>query len=107
MGLNNKRKKYVKIDRETGSDDILTLFDDVNIQLEDDIDNLTIHSNTEESVLKVSLKNELESDYEPLNLLVSKANQHVVKYRSIKKTQAEGSSKVEKEIKGKRKRNMK
>ena len=74
MGLNNKREKYVKIDRETGSDDILTLFDDVNIELEDDIDNLTIHSNTEESVLKESLKNELKSDYEPLNLLVSKAN---------------------------------
>ena len=74
MGLNNKREKYVKIDRETGSNDILTLFDDVNIELEDDIDNLTIHSNTEESVLKESLKNELKSDYEPLNLLVSKAN---------------------------------
>ena len=39
MDLKNKRKKYVKIDRETGSDEIFALFHEVNSDLEDDIDN--------------------------------------------------------------------
>ena len=37
MDLNNKRKRYVKIDRETGSDQTSTLLDEVNSDLEDDI----------------------------------------------------------------------
>ena len=37
--MNNKRKKYVKIDRETGSDEIFALLDEVNSDVEDDIDN--------------------------------------------------------------------
>ena len=37
--MNNKRKKYVKIDKETGSDEILALLNEVNSDLEDDIDN--------------------------------------------------------------------
>ena len=39
MDMNNKRKKYVKIDRETGSDEIFALLDEVNSDVEDDIDN--------------------------------------------------------------------
>ena len=35
MDLCNKRKKYVKIDRETGSDKIFELLDEVNSHLED------------------------------------------------------------------------
>ena len=39
MDMNNKRKKYVKIDRETGSDEIFALLDEVNSDVEDDSDN--------------------------------------------------------------------
>ena len=39
MDMNNKRKKYVKIDRETGSDAIFALWDELNSDVEDDIDN--------------------------------------------------------------------
>ena len=45
MDLNNKRKMYVKVYRETGSDDIFALLDKVNSDLEDDIDNLMNNSN--------------------------------------------------------------
>ena len=38
MALNNKRKEYVKIDRETGSADIFPLLDETNSDLEDDFD---------------------------------------------------------------------
>ena len=35
MHLNNKRKKYFKIDRETKSDEILALLTEVNSDLDD------------------------------------------------------------------------
>ena len=44
MDLNKRRKKYVKIDRETRSDEIFGLLDEVNSDLEDDIDNLKMQS---------------------------------------------------------------
>ena len=40
MDLNNKGQKYVKIDRETGSDETFALLDEVNSDLEDGIGNL-------------------------------------------------------------------
>ena len=46
MDLNNKSKKYVKIDRETGSDEIFALLDQVESDLEDDTDNLMNNSDT-------------------------------------------------------------
>ena len=54
-------------------------------------------------MLKVSLENQLDSDAEPSNLLVPKANDHVVESLTIEKTFEEGSSKAEKEVKEKRK----
>ena len=77
MDLNNKRKEPVKIDRETGSNEIFAWLDEVNSDLEDDIDNLMNDSDTE-FVSEESLENELDSDDEPLNLLVPEANYHVV-----------------------------
>ena len=38
--MNNKWINYVKTDRETGSDEIFALLDEVNNDLEDDTDNL-------------------------------------------------------------------
>ena len=43
----------------------------------------------------------MDSDYEPSNLLVPKANDHVVENLTIEKTFEEGSSKAEKEVKKK------
>ena len=77
MDLNNKRKEPVKIDRETGSNEIFAWLDEINSDLEDDIDNLMNDSDTE-FVSEESLENELDSDDEPLNLLVPEANYHVV-----------------------------
>ena len=102
MDLNNKRTKYVKIDKETESDEILALLDEVNSDLEDDIDNLMNKSDTE-FVLVESLENELNSDDEPLNLFVPEANYRVFENPTIEKTLEEGTSEVEKEVKGKRK----
>ena len=73
MNLNNKRKNYVKIDRETGSYEIIALLDEVRSDPENDIDNLMNDSDTE-FVLKESLENELNSDDDSLNLLVLEAN---------------------------------
>ena len=52
-------------------------------------------------MLEESLENELDSHDEPLNLLVAEANYHAVENQTIEKTLEEGSSKAEKEVKGK------
>ena len=83
MDLNNKRKMYVKVYRETGSDDIFALLDKVNSDLEDDIDNLMNNSDAK-FLLEEILENELDSHDEPLNLLVPEANYHVVENPTIK-----------------------
>ena len=57
IDMNNKWKNYVKIDRETGSDEIFALLDEVNIDLEDDTDNLNNDLDTE-LVLGEILENE-------------------------------------------------
>ena len=98
--MNNKRKTYVKINRVARIDEIFTLLDEVIRDLEEDIDDSMNDSDTE-SVLEESLENELDSDDEPLNLLVSEAHYHLGEYPTIKKTLEKGSSKAEKEIKGK------
>ena len=61
---------------------------EVNSVLEDDIDNLMNDSSTQ-FMLEESLENELDSDYEPLNLLVPEL--------SIMLLKKLGGSKVEKE----------
>ena len=73
MDLKNKRKNCVKLDRKTGSDEIFVLLDEVNSDLEEDIGKLMNDSETE-FVFEESLKNESDSDDEPLNLLVPEAN---------------------------------
>ena len=78
------------------------MLDEVNSDLEDDIDNLMNNSDTE-FVLEESLENELDSDDEPLNLLVPGDNYHVVENLTIEKNLEEESSKAEKEVKGKNK----
>ena len=40
MGLNKKRKHYVKIDRDTESNKVIALFDEPESNKGDDIDNL-------------------------------------------------------------------
>ena len=40
MNLNNKRKMYVQIDRETGSDEMFALLDELNSDLGDDTENI-------------------------------------------------------------------
>ena len=79
MNLNNMRKKIknVKIDRETGSDKFFALLDELNTDLKDYIYSLMDDSRTE-FVLEESLENDLDSDDEPLNLLLSEANYHVL-----------------------------
>ena len=60
------------------------MFDEVNCDLENDIDNLMNNLNTE-FVLEESLENELDSDDKPLNLIVPEGNYHVVENPTIKK----------------------
>ena len=52
--------------------------------------------------LEENLENELDSNNEPLNLFVPEAN-YVVENPTIEKTLEEGSSKADKEVKGKSK----
>ena len=65
MDLDNNKKNYVKIDRETGRDEIFTLLDEINSDLEDDIDNSMNNFGTE-FILAVSQENELDSNDEPM-----------------------------------------
>ena len=74
----------LNIDRETGSDEIFAFLDEVNSDIEDDIDNLMNDSDAE-CVLEESLEKELNSDDEPLILLVLEANYHVVEDPTIEK----------------------
>ena len=78
---------------------------EINSSLEDDIDCLMNNLDTE-IVLKESLGNELDSDDEPLKLLVPEANYHVAENQTIEKTLEEGCSKAEKEVKGKKQRKI-
>ena len=77
MDLNNKRKKYVRIDRNTRSEEIFALLDEVNSDQEEDIDNLMNDSDTE-FIVDENLDNDIDSDDEPLSVLTPEANIHVV-----------------------------
>ena len=80
--------------------DKLALLDEVNSDLQDYIDNVMEDSDTEFE-LEESFENELDSDDEPLNLLVPEANYHFIKNTIIEKSLEESSSKAAKEVKGK------
>ena len=78
MYLNNKRKKYVKRDRNTRSKEIFALLDEVNSDQEEDIKNL-ISDSDNEFIVDENLENDIDSDDEPLSVLIPEANIHVVK----------------------------
>ena len=80
MDLNNKRKKYVRIDRSTRSEEIFAQLDEVNSDQEEDIDNLMNDSDTEFIVYE-NLDNDIDSDDKPLSVLIPEANIHVVQVR--------------------------
>ena len=103
MDLNNKRKKYVRIDRNTRSEEIFALLDEVNSDQEDDIDNLMNDSETEFTVDE-KLDNEIDSDDEPLSVLMPEANIHVVKISTAEANMEESNVVCEKESKEKSKR---
>ena len=101
-----KKIKNVKIDRGTVSDENFALLDEVNSDLEDDIGSLLNHLDTE-FVLEECLENELDTDDEPLNSLVPKANYHGVENPTTGKTLKAGSSKAEQKAKEKGKKGKK
>ena len=72
MDLNNKRKKYVRIDRNTRSEEIFALLDEVNSDHEEDIENLMNDSDTE-FIVDENLDNDIDSDDEPLSVLIREA----------------------------------
>ena len=88
LNLNNKRKMYVQIDREIGSDEMFALLDEVNSDLEDDTENLMSDQDTE-FVLEESLERGLDFDDEPSNS--PEANCHVTENPTIEKILEEGS----------------
>ena len=71
------------------------MLDELKSDLEHDIDDL-MNNLDSEFVLEEILQNELDSDYEPLYLLVSEANYHVFENTAIEKILQEGSMKAEK-----------
>lgn len=93
MDLSNKRKKYVTIDRDTESDQIFAMLDEVNSDEEDDIENLMNDSDTE-FVIEETLNDELDSDDEPLSVLIPEANIHVLKDAETGKNVTENQSRV-------------
>ena len=103
MDLNNKRKKYARIDRNTRSEKIFALLDEVNSDQEDDIDNLMSDSETEFTVDE-NLDNEIDPDDEPLSVLMPEANIHVVKISTAEANMEESNVVCEKESKQKSKR---
>ena len=72
MNLNNKRKKYARIDRNTRSEEIFALLDEVNSDQEEDIENLMNDSDTE-FIVDENLDNDIDSDDEPLSVLIREA----------------------------------
>ena len=85
MDLNDKRKKYVRINRNTRSEEIFALLDEVNSDHEEDIENLMNDSDTE-FIVDENLDNDIDSDDEPLSVLIQKPTfmlQNVLQLRQI------------------------
>ena len=93
------------MDRETGRDEFFASSGEINSRREDDIDSLMNNLDTE-FVLKESLGNELDSDDEPLKLLMPEASYHVAENQTIEKTLEEGCNNGEKEVKGEKQRKI-
>ena len=103
MNLNNKRKKYARIDRNTRSEEIFAVLDEINSDQEEDIDNLMNDSETEFTVDE-NLDNDFDSDNEPLSVLIPEANIHVVKISTAEENMEESNVVCKKESKQKSKR---
>ena len=103
MDLNNKRKKYIRINRNTRSEEIFALLDEVNSDQEEDIDNL-MNDLDIKFILDENLDNDIDSDDEPLSVLIPEANIHVVKSSAAEANMKESNVLYEKESKQKRKR---
>ena len=81
MDVNNQRKKYLKSDQNTGSENIFTLLDGMKSDLEDEIDELMNYSDTEFVFEKENSGKADVSDDQPKNILISGANIHVIEDR--------------------------
>ena len=103
MDFNNKKKKYVRTDRNTRSEEIFPLLDEVNSDQEEDIENLMNNSDTE-FIVDENLDNNIDSDDEPLSVLIPEANIHVVKSSTAETNMEESNVVCEKESKQKSKR---
>ena len=90
MDLNDKRKKYVRTDRNTRSGETFALLDEVYSDQEEGIDNLMNDSDTE-FIVDENFDNDVDSDDEPLTALIPEANIHVVKGSSCSKSSAEAN----------------
>ena len=91
---------YVQIDRETGSDEMFALLDELNSDLGDDTENIMNDWDTK-FVLEEILEKELDFDDEPSNS--PEVNYHITENPIIEKILEEGSRNKEKSKK-KRKR---
>ena len=100
MDSNNKRKKYVRIDRNTKSEDIFALLDKVNSDQEEDIENLINDSDTE-FIIDENLDNDIDSADKPLGVLIPEANIHIVKSYTAEAKMEESNVVCEKESKEK------
>ena len=101
MDLNNKRKKYVRIDRNSRSGEIFALLDEVKSDQEEDIENLMNDSDTE-FIVDETFDNDIDSDEEPLSVLIREANIHVVKSSTAEANMEESNVVCEKESKQKK-----
>ena len=107
MDLNDKRKKYVRINRNTRREEIFALLDEVNSDHEEDIENLMNDSDTEFIVDK-NLDNDIDSDDEPLSVLIQKPTfmlQNVLQLRQIwRKVALHARRKASKKVRGRGKK---
>ena len=107
MDLNDKRKKYVRINRNTRSEEIFALLDEVNSDHEEDIENLMNDSDTE-FIVDENLDNDIDSDDEPLSVLIQKPTfmlQNVLQLRQIwMKVALHARRKASKKVRGRGKK---
>ena len=103
MDLNNKKKKCVRIDRNTRSEENFALLDEVNSDQEKDTENLMNDSDTE-FIVDENLDNDIDFDDEPLSVLIPEANIHVVKSSTAEANMEESNVVCERESKQKSKR---
>lgn len=103
MELNNKRKHYVKIDRNTTSDQVFALLDAVESDEEDDIENLMNDSDTEFVGNEDEIGDDKEGENENVHdILVPDANIHLIpnatKEKENKINEGKKKSKTTKEV---------